>query len=251
MSRQAGLTLVEVLVAMAILGIILMLVTNWQTQTLQITARTTTLAEQLAELNDLSGYLGDRVRSASQLRLTGLTVNAASAVNAGKCDTTTPCLAALAMDERVDTSTSPATVTRRWLRLVYRVEPRSTWVGADKVPNDWADNAANKVVILREYRDTCTETGSGTCSGSTPPLTVASFKASFLDAAFSGMSPGLVADNLSSVDQDGLAIVPFTFTPASTTVRLTFQSRRSVRGVTTSAPGAAPYTLDVQARNVP
>uniref|UniRef100_UPI002869D02F PulJ/GspJ family protein n=1 Tax=Deinococcus sp. TaxID=47478 RepID=UPI002869D02F len=64
MRKQEGLTLVEILVAMAILGIILVLITNWQTQTLQITTKTNNLATQTAELNDLTGYIGDRVRSA-------------------------------------------------------------------------------------------------------------------------------------------------------------------------------------------
>ncbi|WP_165795169.1 PulJ/GspJ family protein [Deinococcus koreensis] len=244
MKFQSGLTLVEVLVAMAILGIILVLITNWQMQTLQLTTKTNAGAEQLVELNDLSGYIGDRVRSASSVRRTGLTVNAASAVNAGKCDTTTPCLAVLALEEKVDTSSTPPTITRKWMRLVFRMEPRATWSGADKVPDDWADDASNKVMILREYRDICTIT-------TVPAQTCEAFKASFLDAAFSGMSPALVTDSLTSVDQSGATILPFDFTATSATVTLKFQSKRNVRGVTTFSPGAAPYTLDVQARNVP
>jgi hypothetical protein len=253
---------VEILVAMAILGIILVLITNWQTQTLQLTTKTNALATQTAELNDLTGYIGDRVRSASRLRFTGFTVNAASAVNSGKCDTTTPCLAVLALEEEVNTATIPATVTRTWLRLVYRVEPRATWVSAGKVPDSWADNAANKVVVLREYRDSCTEAGA-TCSGSSPIMTVDAYKASFSDAAFSSMNPALVADYLSSVNQVGAVITPFAvatvaqvnpltgIAATSQKVTLTVQGKRSVAGVTSFTPSSGPMSLDVQARNIP
>ncbi|WP_168734657.1 prepilin-type N-terminal cleavage/methylation domain-containing protein [Deinococcus sp. KSM4-11] len=250
MKSQSGLTLVEILVAMAILGIILILVTNWETQTLQLTTKTNTLATQIAELNDLSGYIGDRVRSASQVRLTGFTVNAASAVNAGKCDTTTPCLAVLALEEEVNTATTPSTVTRTWFRLVYRVEPRSTWSSVSKVPDTWADNAANNVVVVREYRDNCIEASGGVCSASSPPLTVDAYKASFSDAAFSSMSPALVTDYLSSVDQSGAAITPFALDTVTNTIILTFQSKRNVKSVTTFTPADNPMTLAVQARNV-
>lgn len=253
-----GLTLVEVLVAMGLLGIVLLLVTDWQTQTLTLTARTNAQADQLAELNDLSGYLGDRIRSAAQVRLSGFTVNAASAVNNGKCDTTTPCVAVLSLEEDADPSTSPPTITRRWLRLVYRVEPRATWTGADKVPDTWADDPDNAVRVLREYRDSCTEVSGGTCSvtGGSPAITVAAYRAAFTGAAFSGMSPALVADYLTAVDQAGTAIVPFALTAAqpvgaANPVILTFQSVRNVRGTVAYTPGAGAYRLSVQARNVP
>lgn len=256
MKAQEGLTLVEIMVAMAILGMILLFVTSWQTQTLDLTTKTNSLAEQLTEMNDLSGYLGDRVRSASQVRLAGFTVNAASAVNAGNCDTTTPCLAVLALEEDADPSTTPPTITRRWLRLVYRVEPRSTWVSADKVADTWADDAANNIVVVREYRDSCTETSTGTCSGSLT-LTVANFKASFLASAFSSMNPALVADHLTSVDQGATAITPFALADTtrpvgpSNPVTLTFQTKRTVRGTAAFMPADSPYTLTVQPRNVP
>lgn len=246
MKRTDGLTLVEILVAMAILGIVLALVTNWQTQTLQLTTKTGVLAQQLADLNDLTGYVGDRVRSATQMRLTGLTVNAASAQNAGKCDSTTPCLAVLVPEQEV----SGATITRRWLRLVFRVESRALWSNSDvdKVPDTWADTAANKVVIIREYRETCTVTIS-------PPNDCVPFKSSFSGAVFSGMNTALVADNLTSVDQAGAVITPFVFKPSSSTsipsntLTLKIQSKKTVRGTTSFTPGDGPYTLDVQARN--
>ncbi|WP_309573214.1 hypothetical protein, partial [Deinococcus sp.] len=169
-------------------------------------------------------------------------------------------LAALALEEEINQVTS--IVTRTWLRLVYRVEPRSTWTSVSKVPNTWADTAANNVVIVREYRDTCQEvSGSAYCSGS-GTLTVDAYKATFLSPAFSSMSPSLVADNLSSVNQSGAAITPFVLNTitqvdpttgaitTSQTITMTFQGKRYISGVTTFTPSSNSMTLAVQARNV-
>lgn len=248
MKTNLGFTLVELLIAMAIVGVIFVLILNWQTSTLQISTRANTLADQLSELNDLTGYVGDRVRSAEAVRLNGFSVNGDS------CDSTTPCLAVLSLTEDV----SGTTVTRTWNRLVFRVEPRSGWTSLDKVNDTWADTAANRIVIVREYRDTCTETAAPplNCVGVTPALSVATYKDGFLGANLGGMNPQLVADNLTSSDQGGSAIVPFSLQFPSkplgpgNPVVLTFQSKRNTRGQVTFVPATAPTAMTVQPRNL-
>lgn len=241
--RETGFTLVELLVAMAILGIIFMLVTNWQVSTLNISARTNALSLRLSELNDVTGYVGDRVRSALEVRTSGFTVNKGSAPNGGQCDTVTPCLAVLVPVEEADVSGPALVYKQSFLQLIYRMEPRSTWSASDedKVPDTWADNAANNVMLLREYYARCT-------------LTVTECRNTFRNTTdFSGMNRYLVSDYLTSVDQSGGTITPFDAVfdekKKTGTVTLRFQGKQNVRGTTYFIPPTGPYTLTVQARN--
>lgn len=271
-ARQGGMTLIELLVAMAIMGIVFTLITNWQISTLSISTRTNAMSQQISELNDMTGYVGDRVRSALAVRTTGFTVNAASTSNAGKCDTTTPCLAlflpesdaGLQAQTTVNVNAAgfkigPLTTTGvRYRVYIYRMEPRSSLSEDDRTDDAWANNDTNKVMVLREYRGVAP---SGTIAATvcpdveTTPATDPTKDCSgvantFLTAtAFSGLQPYLVSDYLSLTDASGTAITPFAYTTANKTLTLSVQSKRSVRGSVTYTP-AAPYTLDVQARNV-
>lgn len=239
---RAGLTLVELLVAMSLMGIIFALVTNWQTSTLSVSARTNALSQRLGELNDVTGYVGDRVRSALAVRTSGFTVNG------GGCDATTPCLAVLVPEDRAEASGGSVVYNRQYLQLVYRVEPRSGWAATDpdKVADSWADDPANRVVILREYRARCVPTPTANCA----PF-LAGFKTT---GAFVDMTPSLVADLLTSRDQAGGTITPFgyTYDPVARTgvVSLAFQGKHRARGITTFTPTTGPYTLQMLARNV-
>lgn len=246
---QSGLTLIELLVTMAIMGVVLTALLNWQIGTLKVTADTNVRSRSLADLNDVTGYIGDRVRAAEAIRTTGFTVNAASAVNDGKCDTTTPCLAVLVPVDVVPSGTGSyetrkASAYRNWMYLIYRVEPRGTWSAAEKVEVDaWADNAANNIVVLREYRKVCDIKATTPCSN------VEEFKKDFTtNSSFSNMQAGLVMDHLTSKTPAGAAITPFTVCANKVTLR--FQYATHVRGKTIYTPATVPYSLTVQGRNV-
>lgn len=247
MRGHGGLTLVEVLVALAILGIILMLVTTWQTQTLQITTRTTTLAEQFAELSDLSGFVGDRVRSALRVRVAtaGLTVNS-GAGNA--CSLSSPCLA-LVIPQFAAAGSLP-----RYSLFVYRMQARSA-VTLDKVPDAWAET---NVQVMREFRSQDTGSTPSTCVLATSETFDTATSASCVSmrnlatlAAVGNFQPYLVSDYLTPAQGLPAGVPPFAWTPATHSATITVQSRRQLRGVTLLVPEPEPYTLTVQARNVP
>ncbi|MFD1732336.1 type II secretion system protein J [Deinococcus malanensis] len=147
MKGNAGLTLVEVLVALALMGTIFALLTSWQASTLNLSARTAALSHSLAELNDTSGYLGDRLRAAVRVRV----ATANLSVNGAACTNVTPCLAIVVPEY------DPGGMTRYHLHT-YRLEARSRVSPADKVTDSWAE--AN-VQVLREYRSTDPFGGSG------------------------------------------------------------------------------------------
>lgn len=272
---ERGLTLVELLIAMAIMGIVFVLVTNWQVSTLGISTRTNAMSQRLTDLTDATGYVGDRVRAAIAVRDGGFTVNAGSATattNSGKCDAVTPCLALLIpeSDEELkgsanlsassgSTKIGPLRTTGvRYRVYVYRMEPRSILNVDDRMDDAWADNAANKVMVLREYRGVKASSGvtSTVCpeaettaagSGTTSCDAVASH---FLTAsAFSGLQPFLVTDHLSLTNASGTALTPFAWDAGSRTITLQVQTKQSVRGNVSFLP-STPYTLKVQARNV-
>jgi prepilin-type N-terminal cleavage/methylation domain-containing protein len=226
-TKTQGFTLVELLIAMAIAGVIIMAVLSWQLASTDASIRSNALVQSLSELNDLTGYVGDRVRSAEGIRVNDFKIN-------GKvCDSTTPCLALLAPQDR-------GASDRKWLYLVYRLEKRADWTSVYKVENAWADKAENKIMVLREYRKSCDLTAPGVCD---------SFKTAFVSLAdFDISAVGLVTDFLTSTDQAGTAIVPFAKTGSA--VELKFQYKQPVQGKATYLPRTGPYTLTVQARNV-
>lgn len=272
---QQGLTLVEMLVAMAIMGIVFVLVTNWQVSTLSISTRTNAMSQRLTDLTDATGYVGDRVRAAIAVRDGGFTVNASSATaatNSGKCDAVTPCLALLMpeSDEELkgsaDLSTSSGstnigpfrTTGVRYRVYVYRMEPRSILNADDRADDAWADNATNKVMVLREYRGVKASSGvtstvcpeAETTAAGSATVSCNAMASHFLTTnAFSGLQPFLVTDHLSLTNASGTAITPFSWSSGTRTITLQFQTKQSVRGNVTFLP-ATPYTLKVQARNV-
>lgn len=265
---QAGLTLVELLVAMALIGIVFAMITNWQVSTLNISMRTNATSQRLSDLNDVTGYVGDRVRSGIYLRTTGFTVNSASAYSSGACNTTTPCLAVLVpeTDPNIGKVTA-AKVTSGTTTLIneisstgvryryhlYRLEPRSSLSADDKPGDSWADNNTQ---VLIEYRGRGPATGvlASVCPSEEEKLTptdCTDVMTKFVsETAFKGLIPYLVADYLTPADELGSGVAPFAYDATTKSVTLAFQTKQQVRGQTQLTP-ATPYTLTVQARNVP
>lgn len=247
MKIDAGLTLVEVLVAMAILGIVLALITNWQTQTLQLTTSTSAQAQQLADLNDVTGYIGDRVRAAVRVRVatSGLTVNTGTG---NACSASSPCLAVVIPE-------GTAAGALKYVLYVYRMQARSVVSSDDKLDDTWAED---NVQVLREYRSADTASTPINCvpgAGATFETSVVSACATMrnLDTqtSLTGFQPFLIADYLTPSDALPGGVTAFSWLPASRSVTVNVQSLRRVRGVSKTLPAASAYTLTVQGRNLP
>lgn len=260
---EAGLTLVEMLIAMAIMGIVFVLVTNWQVSTLSISARTNATAERLSDLTDVTGYVGDRVRGAIYVRDSGFKIND-SAAGGGVCNAITPCLAVLISetDPNIGKVTSSAVTSGtttlinaisstgvRYRYHVYRLEPRSSLDEKDKPNDEWADSNTQ---VLIEYRG---RGPSGTILESSCPseevklsdTNCSDMIAKFVNEShFKGLQPYLVSDYLTPAST---TYQPFVWDSTRRTMTLRFQSKFQVRGTEQLLP-STPYTLTVQARNV-
>ncbi|MBB5233829.1 PulJ/GspJ family protein [Deinococcus budaensis] len=241
---QSGLTLVELLVAMALIGIVFAMITNWQVSTLNISTRTNATSQRLSDLTDVTGYVGDRVRSALRVRVatSGLTVNGTA------CSADRPCLAVVLPE-----NTASGVITRYNL-YVYRIDPRSLVNADDKSADTWAES---NVAVLREYRSE----NSGSSPSNCVPAATATFEtdtsapcAAMRNLAsastLSSFGTYLVADYLTPADELGSGVAPFAYDATTKSVTLAFQTKQQVRGQTQLTP-ATPYTLTVQARNVP
>lgn len=227
------MTLIELLVAMAVLGIIFTAILSWQGFTIQASANATSTADQLRKLNDVTGYLGDRVRAAQGIRTAGFTVNPSSAVGAGACNATYPCLALLVPEASAGTAIS------RCLYLIYRIEPRSALSDADKAADAWADENTK---ILREYR-VVNNTTTKNCN---------TFKADFDGrTTFSGISTYyLLVDGLTITSSTGVNFVPFAYDTVQRLITLRIRAKQRVRGQEQYAPRNSPYEFTLRARNV-
>ncbi|MDL2344039.1 type II secretion system protein [Deinococcus sp. MIMF12] len=248
---ERGLTLVEMLIAMAIMGVVLVLVTNWQVSTLSISTRTNAMSQRLSDLTDVTGYVGDRVRSALRVRVAQS--GSGIKINGSDCTDDNPCLLVV-LPENTDTG-----VITKYNLYVYRIAPRSD-VNADfKVTDEWAEDA---VVILNEYRSEDSGSSPANCvpnTSTTPPKTFETDTSSACTAMRNITSTGshtlssfgkyLVSDYLTPADELGSGTVPFQYDATNKTMTLRFQSKYQLRGVPQLLP-ATPYTLKVQARNV-
>ncbi|GGR98112.1 PulJ/GspJ family protein [Deinococcus sedimenti] len=245
---REGLTLIEILIALAIMGVVLVLITNWQTSTLNITTRTNATGRGLSELNDLTGYVGDRVRAALRVRVatSGLTVNSGGG---NACSATQPCLAVVLPDA------SPTTgVVTKYVLYVYRMQPRSE-VTLDKVPDAWAES---NVQVLREYRSGDSATTPVNCvpaAGETFETASGPGCAAMRDLAgltsLGGFNPYLVSDYLTPADQLPGGGAPFSWDSTTRSVTLRVQFRQQAGGRVTTLPPTQAYALNVRARNVP
>ena len=251
--RTTGFTLIEVLVAMGLLGIILMLIMNWQMSTLSISTRTNALTRSLNDLNDLTGYVGDRVRSAVRVHM----ATGSLSINGKACTTDNPCLAVVLPETRNDGE------IRKYNLFVYRMDPRSE-ASADFIQTDsWADT---NVAVLHEYRSEDSGSNITNCvvydPGPTTPVARTTFEASTSAACIamrnlasqstlSGFGKYLVADYLARATDLPAAQQPFAYSAASKELTLNFRDKQRVRGTTTFLPTTGPFTMTVQARNVP
>ncbi|ASN81335.1 PulJ/GspJ family protein [Deinococcus ficus] len=265
--RTEGFTLIEVLIAMGLLGIVLALILNWQMSTLNVSTRTNAMARSLNDLNDVTGYVGDQVRSAARVRVvtSEFTINSSPSF---ACTTDYPCLL-LTVPKETDTG-----VVAKYQLVIFRMSPRSDVTNAnDKVADSWADSNVNvlfefrskdpgtstsapSTCVIREtdssgnvtYQSTLEASSRTGCSAlreDTSGVHLASL------TSVSNFDRYIVSDYLAPKSELGAGNVPFAYNTTTKELTLNFRDKQRVRGTTTFLPTTGPFTMTVQARNVP
>jgi prepilin-type N-terminal cleavage/methylation domain-containing protein len=229
MTRNAGISLIELLVAMAILGVVMSALLALTGGTISFTRSATVMSDAVGGLSDVTGYVGDRVRGARHV-FSSATVDGVAC----QLDAATPCFAVVV--GRIE-GAGPA--IDRYDFLAYRLVARSTIATALKRDNTWAD--ANTFVLVEQRRTLCSPSTT-TCTDATP-LTGTTITGTTVSIVVDGVtltSDGFVA---------GTTVRPFTVAGEQITLR--FRTADALRDGVRHAPplDRAPYTLIVVSRN--
>jgi prepilin-type N-terminal cleavage/methylation domain-containing protein len=225
MMGRAGLTLIEMLVVTAILGLLLAGLARMAVGTLQVTSLSQSQSEQLVTLKDAVGYISDQVRSSTSL-FSGLTVDNSACSHTS---TSIPCFALL--QPTLDSSGNA--VSNSYELRVYRMRLRSNLSSNFKVTNTWADS---NTYFIEEYRLSCT-----TCPSSS-------------SSSVSGGSWYLVADQLTLTGPSGSITPFFVDIPFGSTnnsrVTLRVRATSSLNGKQVYVPSSSILTAIVRSRNI-
>ena len=231
--KPQGFTLIELLLGMALLGVLLVLILDLQSSTISFTTRQSNAAQRLQAINDVAGYIGDRVRAAQSVP-DGLIIAGDLCSRSGA----QPCLAVIlpVVETRPEPSCGrqPGTVTG-WALHAYRYLPRSSLSAAETSPLPGLELAA---YALQDVRVAATGP-AGVC----PP------RLDTVPTSFSGpVSKALLADNLMLPDEGTPA---FAYSPITRTLTLRLRSvSRTNAGGMEYTPSRGVYVLSVFARNV-
>ncbi len=216
--KHQGISMIEVLIAILILGTVLTALLRLTVGSLTFSAISVSTAERLQELNDATSYVADNLRRAKGVE-TSLTVNGQN------CDITSyNCLAVV-----IPASQSGSTIDTELL-LVYRLEPRSSLGTNYKVPDSWAD--ANTLVLMEYRKELC-----GGSTGLSCPQAVGS--------SVTGLTPYFVVDQLATTSD-----VPDPLNYDGTkTFTLRFQVKDQASSNILYTPQDGPSELKITRRN--
>ncbi|AFZ67481.1 prepilin-type N-terminal cleavage/methylation domain-containing protein [Deinococcus peraridilitoris] len=230
---RSGLTLAELLVALAVLGVLCAALLALEGSVLRSSAQVSAQAARLRELQEASTYVADRVRAARDLR-TDLSVNG-SPCTVYPAPGGRPCFALLVpsaeLGQAIDT----------YAYRVYRVEPRTSLNPADRVNDAWADA---HTFVLREYRAYACGPASVTTAGACTPASIPAG----VPAVLTNTQPFLVMDGL-TFDGPAGAFTPFAYDPASRVLTLRLRVGRREAGRVLFTPPSGYQELRVQLRN--
>lgn len=224
---RAGFTIVELLVAMFVLGILITAIVSLSSGYLGFSRRVSVINERLADLNDALGYIGTNARSAMNIVGSGTTsVSIDFGGDTFTCATTStdPCIGLVV--PVVDRGTAAIS---GFDLLAYRVVPLSEWSDDPGLAEGWA---ADATPLLLEYR-------AELCTGcSDPPAVPASVLADRVS---------LVASDLTFVE-GATTFAPFTVTPGADAITVRLRGRGSGVEADTFVPNDAPLELTVSRR---
>lgn len=207
-----GFTLVELILAMAIVGILIVAIVSLSGSVLGFSRRANTINTSLAELNDAAGYLATNIRRA--LRGTGC--QSTTGTSGAKHDPEVTCAAESSIDITYGSSTFTCSTTSAsgsciallvpvvdrstvdtqivgYQMLAYRVVPLSAWQGNPGIAEGWD---GEDTPLMLEYR------AAIACSGSCAVLPPR-------PASITASSESLVISDLYLIDEDGDPIAPF------------------------------------------
>ena len=231
--KRAGFTIVEILVAVLILGFVLTGLLALMTGTLNFSTVSVSTSDRLRELNDVTGYVADRVRGAIDLVPNATLPN--PQLNGELCDdeASLPCFGAvIGFDNDSDKPGFDA-----FQYLGFKVIPR-TELGEDYKESDaWADS---NTYVVQEYRRwICSDIDDEPCNGNPPEPEDY--------AEIFGAQPALVLDGLTLEDINGDPYRLFELEGDTITLRFRVADHR--RGTTRYTPAEGTYELTVIKRN--
>ncbi|GGJ35758.1 PulJ/GspJ family protein [Deinococcus roseus] len=230
--KNWGFGLFEMLISMALMGIILTALVSIENNTLNYSTQQQDRALKLITLAEVSGYVGDMTRHAVDVK-TSMTVNGLSC---SISNTANPCFAVMVPASLGTDATRPNKIDAYFL-MVYRMEARSSIAAAYKNTNPWADS---NTMVLLEYRTTvCQDTTTTACNGITPVM----------PSTVSNATWYLVGDNLRNKNQAGVAFNPFEYNTATMQLNIRLQVASQLRGKIIYVPGTGPQTFTVRLRN--
>ena len=249
MRRAAGFSLLELLVALGILGALMLAVNSLQTGTLDISTRVNSEADRYRELTDATGFISDVIRQADHvyssvvLSTDNTLVPSAAQLSAAACaippvGSNPPCFAV-----RIPLSeSSTSNLITGYRYYAFRFVARSslpTGTSGWKVDETWLD--ANTYAIVAY---SCTTLNSGTPSDACG-LTGTGAGVT----AITGMRAALVTEDLTYANYPSGTVTPFSYD--SGTKQFTLQLRTAFRhsGTTRYVPGDRAYEVRVLSRN--
>ncbi|ACO45509.1 type II secretion system protein [Deinococcus deserti] len=226
--REHGFTLIELLVSMAIFGILIAAVLNFQSSAMKTSGVMGNQATRLQTISDVTGYVGDRVKTARTVYAASTTVGGAT------CDiTATP--ACLAIEVPVlGTVGDCAGLIVGWQKVAYRYVLWSSLAATERTPMAGISSVA---YAMQEIRGAA----SGDYISVTTNCTIAN-------------QPAAPTVTTTSLLDDTLALTSghaaFAYTATTKTVTIKVRSVSATGGTLRYSPTTGPYILTIFARNV-
>lgn len=152
-SKKKAMTIVELMVSLVGIAVVMMGLLGLITNTLTFTTKTMSIADGMQSLTDVSAYLSDNFRRASEVAISAITINGESC----QLSDQNPCIAIV-----IPESSLGGTIDS-YLLIGYKLIPRIDLDAAYKVSSSWADD---NTAVLMEYRaELCGPNSGILCNG--------------------------------------------------------------------------------------
>ena len=197
--RSAGFTLVELLVALAIVSVVLAGMLSLTRVTLGYTGLSTSIATSVEDVAQTEGYLADAFRAAKSVYTSETLLASDGATPLVDCDTASSgrCIAVLTPVTDLATAGQPI---MDFDLSFFSVEPIGTRFADVGIPRGWD---GEDTLALLEYRieNVCAIEGMAPCF--TVPTTLSAAQRTLSDA------PGFLVGGISATDGSGASIETF------------------------------------------